>query len=50
MGVGSRAKTGCDCGHLWGGSSKTEGVRGFRYESEVVMVHKHVCTILEQGR
>lgn len=28
----------------------TEGVRGFRYESEVVMVHKHVCTLLEQGR
>lgn len=23
MGVGPRAKTGCDCGHLWGGSSKT---------------------------
>lgn len=23
MGVGPRAKTECDCGHLWGGSSKT---------------------------
>ncbi len=28
----------------------TEGVRGFRYESEVVMVQKHVGTLLKQGR